>query len=80
MSTLKGIKASIRDSVNRPQSALWCFELAQSALWCQKSENQIISENNCEIPASRRAIQFSRLNPEIKRHKALCGVLNKLLF
>ena len=39
--------------------------------------NQIISENSCEIYANKRAIQFSMLNPKLKHHKALCGVLNR---
>ena len=38
-STLKGIKSSIGDSVNRSQIALCgVFNRPQSALWCQKSE------------------------------------------
>ena len=53
--------------LNRPQSALWCFN----------SRNQIISENSCEIYANKRAIQFSMLNPKLKHHKALFGVLNR---
>ena len=39
--------------------------------------NQIISENSCEIYANKRTIQFLMLNPKLKHHKALCGVLNR---
>ena len=36
-----------------------------------------MGENSCEIYANKRAIQFSMLNPKLKYHKALCGVLNR---
>ena len=54
------------------------FRIGQKALCGVKNrKNQISSENSCEISAGQRAIQFSKLNPKIKRRKALCGPLNK---
>ena len=55
-----------------------CFKTVHKALYgVLNGRNQIISENSCEIYADKRAIQFSMLNPKLKHHKALCGVLNR---
>ena len=54
------------------------FKIGHKALYgVLNRRNQIISENSCEIYANKRVIQFSMVNPKLKHHKALCGVLNR---